>query len=241
MGLKMGLLGKKIGMTQKFNAKGEWVPLSVVQVGPCVVVDIKTDERDGYSALQIGFDDKSEKRTSKPQGGIFTKAQCAPKRIVREIRLSPEEITQFKVGQELKVDQVFSAGDIIDAIGTSKGKGFQGVMKRYHFKGNISTHGSHEYFRHGGSIGCRLTPGHVVKGKKMPGQMGNKRVTVQNLVVTELDPAQNLLLIRGAVPGSTQGYLMIKKAIKRAMIPFTLKVIEPEVQAEAEPTAETTE
>jgi len=227
MALRMGLLGKKIGMTQSFDAKGEWLPLCAVQTGPCVVLSVKTLDRDGYAAVQFGFDDMSERRTKKPAAGIFAKAKTQPKRFVHEIRLTPAETAQFQVGQTVTVDQVFSPGDIIDVIGVSRGKGFQGVMKRHHFSGFRASHGTHEYFRHSGSIGCRLTPGHVHKGKRMPGQMGNKRVTVQNLRVMEVLPEKNLLILKGAVPGSPLGYVTLRKAAKRPTRPFTLKVQAP--------------
>jgi large subunit ribosomal protein L3 len=196
------------------------------------VLDIKTEKRDGYSALQLGFDDKSERRTKRPEAGQFSRAQCAPKRFVREIRITPEELEQFQVGQELSVDQIFEEGEVIDVTGTTKGKGFQGVMRRHHFAGFRATHGTHEYFRHGGSIGCRLTPGRVHKGKKMAGHMGNRRRTVQNLRVIDVNAERNLLLVRGAVPGAPNGYLIIKKAVKRPQIPFVLAA-----PATAEPAA----
>jgi large subunit ribosomal protein L3 len=237
MALRMGLLGKKVGSTQMYDAKGEWVPLCILQTGPCVVLNVKTREHDGYSAIQLGFDDKSERLTSKPAAGLFNKVKCSPKRFIREIRLMPEDATQFQGGQTLSVDQVFRPGEIIDVTGTSKGKGFQGVMKRHHFSGFRATHGTHEYFRHGGSIGCRLTPGHVHKGKRMCGQMGNVRTTVQNLRVVEVDGMKNLLVLRGAVPGSPDGYLMIKQAAKRSYRPFQLKVVQPAEPATVEVSA----
>lgn len=223
MALRIGLLGKKVGMTQSFDKSGAWVPLTVIETGPCVVLDIKTVERDGYSAIQLGFDDKRERRTKKPQAGLFAKAKTSPKSFIREIRLPQDDVARFQVGQSITVDQVFSAGDVVDATATSRGKGFQGVMKRYHFGGFKASHGTHEYFRHGGSIGCRLTPGRVVKGKKMPGQMGNKRVTVQNLSVAEVVSDKNLLLIKGAVPGATDSYVVIRQATKRAARPINIE------------------
>ncbi|MCA9667219.1 MAG: 50S ribosomal protein L3 [Myxococcales bacterium] len=219
----MGLLGRKVGMTQAFDQKGEWAALSVVEVGPCVVVDKKTEARDGYTAVVLGFGEKAPRRTNKPQTGQFAKANTTPKRWLREVRLSAAETEQFEVGQTLTVDQVFDSGDFIDVTGTSKGKGFQGVMKRYNFSGFRATHGTHEYFRHGGSIGCRLTPGRTVKGKKMPGQMGNKRVTTQNLKVREVVGNRNLLLIPGSVPGAPDGLLVVKHAAKRPDVPFALR------------------
>jgi large subunit ribosomal protein L3 len=228
MAFRMGLLGKKIGMTQKFSEKGEWIPLSVIQLGPCVVLDVKTDEHNGYTAIQLGFDEKPARLTKRPETGVFAKAKTTPKRFVREIRLVAEDTAQFKIGQTVSVAQVFKPGDIIDVVGTSRGKGFQGVMKKHHMAGFRASHGTHEYFRHGGSIGCRLTPGHVHKGKRMPSQMGNQRVTVQNIRVHEIIADKNLLLLRGAVPGAPKGYLVLKHATKRPYRPFRLPEAQPQ-------------
>ncbi|MBW2733317.1 MAG: 50S ribosomal protein L3 [Deltaproteobacteria bacterium] len=234
---RMGLLGKKVGMMQDFDEKGDWFTYTVITVGPCVVLDIKTKERDGYTALKLGFDDQKPHRVNRPDMGVFAKADTTPKRYVREIRLSAEECVQFEVGQTLTPDQVFRPGDTIDVTGTSKGKGFQGVMKRYHFRGTRATHGSHEYFRHGGSIGCRLTPGRVYKGRKMPGQMGNKRVTMQNIAISKVLADKNLVLVNGGIPGSAEGYVMLHHAAKRLVPAF--KLIQPKQATEtAEPAAE---
>lgn len=223
MAFRMGLLGKKVGMTQTFDAKGEWVPLCVIETGPCVVLDVKNMDRDGYAAVKLGFDDKPPRLTSRPEAGLFTKAQTTPKRFVREIRLAADEAGRFTVGQTLNVAQVFRKGDQVDVTGISIGKGFQGVMKRHHFQGNVGSHGTHEYFRHGGSIGCRLTPGRVHKGKRMSGQMGNRRVTVQNLKVVDVIPEKNLLLLSGGVPGKPAAYLVVKMAIKHQARPADLE------------------
>jgi len=222
MAFKMGLLGKKIGMTQQFDEKGQWIPLSVVQLGPCVITSVKSRERDGYTAIQLAFDDKPARLTKRPEAGLFAKAKTDPKRFVREIRLTADDTAQFTVGQTLSVEQVFRVGDIVDIVGTSRGKGFQGVMKRHHMAGFRGSHGTHEYFRHGGSIGCRLTPGHVHKGKRMPGHMGARRVTVQNIHVHEVIAEKNLLLLKGAVPGAPKSYLVLKHATKRPPRPFRL-------------------
>lgn len=232
MGTRMGLLGKKIGMTQIFDAKGDCKPATVLELGPCVVLDIKTPERDGYSAVKLGYGEKKAGRTTKAELGVFAKANTTPKAFVREMRLSKEECDQFTVGQTLGLDEVFKVGDTIDVVGTSRGKGFQGVIKRYHFGGFRATHGTHEAFRHGGSIGCRLTPGRVMKGQKMPGQMGNRRVTVQNVTVTEILPEKNLMLVSGAVPGSPDGQVQIKHAVKRLRPLFQLRKPEPAATAE---------
>lgn len=237
---RMGLLGKKVGMLQDFDEKGVWASYSVVEVGPCVVVDIKTQARDGYSAIKLGFDDQKPHRVNKPEKGVFAKADTAPKRYVREIRLSEEECAQFKVGQTLSLDEVFQDNDTLDIIGTSKGKGYQGVMKRHNFHGTHATHGAHEVYRHGGSIGCRLTPGHTVKGRKMAGQMGNKRVTVQNIGIGRLVADKNLLLLKGAVPGAPGSYVTLKHASKRLLPPFELIQSAPAQEEKAE-AAEKTE
>ncbi|MCB9556126.1 MAG: 50S ribosomal protein L3 [Deltaproteobacteria bacterium] len=223
MAWRMGLLGKKVGMTQAFDEKGTWKAFTVIEVGPCVIVDKRTEERDGYSAIVLAFDDAKPTRVNKPQGGLFAKANTTPKRLVREMRLPAEDVAQFAVGQTLTAEQVFGAGDVVDVTGVTRGKGFQGVMKRYGFRGFRATHGTHEYFRHGGSIGCRLTPGRVFKGKKMPGHMGSRRVTVQNLRVNEIVADKNLVLIPGAVPGSPDTYLTIRLAAKRQARPFSLR------------------
>jgi large subunit ribosomal protein L3 len=239
MPFRMGLLGKKVGMLQDFDDKGNWACYTVVETGPCVVLDIKTKDRDGYCALKLGFDEQKAHRVNRPQMGVFAQANTTPKRIVREFRLSEDEIAQFEVGQTLAADQVFKPGDTLDVSGVSKGKGFQGVMKRYHFSGFRATHGTHEYFRHGGSIGCRLTPGRVVKGRKMPGQMGNKRVTVQNVVVGKIITDKNVVLVKGSVPGAPGSYVTLRHASKRDFGPFELIApVAPEPEAEAEAPAE---
>lgn len=227
MRFRMGLLGKKVGMTQAFDNAGNWQALAVVQVGPCVVLDINTPERNGYASIKIGFDEQKPQRTSRPAAGLFAKAGTTPLHVIKELRLSAEELGQFKVGQTLSVAEVFRAGDAVDVIGTSKGKGFQGVIKRHHFSGFRATHGTHEYFRHGGSIGCRLTPGRVFKGMKMPGQMGSRQVSVQNVRIQEVLADKNLLLLKGAVPGAPGGYVTIKHATKRPIISFELLTAAP--------------
>jgi len=213
----MGLLGKKVGMTQIFTDDGLRVPVTVVAIGPCVVLDKRTLERDGYSSIQLGFEDKKTSHTTRPELGRFEKAKTDPKRFVREIRLAPELADKFEVGQEIRVDEVFAAGDIIDVTGISKGKGFQGVMKKHSFSGGKASHGVHEVYRHGGSIGMRLTPGRVVKGKKMAGQMGNYTVTAQNIKVVSVRPDDNLLLVHGGIPGSANGFLVMKYAQKQPL------------------------
>lgn len=211
----MGLLGRKLGMTQFFRDDGEVVAVTLIQAGPCSVLQVKTsDGSDGYNAVQLGFGEQKEHRVSKPQKGHFAKAGVSVKRAVKELRVSKDKASSLERGQTLSVNDVFQVGQKIDVTGTSKGRGFAGVMKRYHFAGFIRTHGTHEFFRHGGSIGTRLTPGMVLKGKKMPGQMGNAKTTVQNLVVERIDEERNLIMVRGGVPGPNGGLVVVRDAVK---------------------------
>jgi large subunit ribosomal protein L3 len=213
----MGLLGRKVGMTQFFRETGEVVPVTVVQTGPCTVLQVKTDDgADGYNAVQLGFGTQKEHRINKPSKGHFEKAGVKALRHVREIRVSKDVAGSYTQGQSVGPADVFTEGQRVDVVGTSKGKGFQGVMKKYNFKGFIRSHGTHEFFRHGGSIGTRLTPGFVFKGKKMPGQMGNARVTVQNLTVEKIDTEKNLLLIRGGLPGAAGSLVLVRGAVKKS-------------------------
>jgi len=237
--IRMGLLGKKIGMTQVFgtpdgDAKtaGRWQAVTAILAGPCVVLAKLTPEKNGYAAIRLGFDDQKAHRVNKPLGGQFSAGNTTPKRFIQEIQLKPEELDQFSVGQSLKPSQVFKVGQKVDVTARSKGKGFQGVMKRHNFKGFRATHGTHEYFRHGGSIGCRLTPGRVMKGKKMPGQMGNKVCTTQNLSIHEILDDKNLVLIAGAVPGHPGSYLKIRHAAKRPELTFELIASTPSGKTE---------
>jgi len=215
---RMGILGKKMGMTQLFIADGNRVPVTVIQAEPNVVMQVKTVETHGYNALQLGFDDQKPQRLNKPDLGVFTKYEMTPKRFVREIRLENNDTPDLKRGDLVKITDVFHVGDPIDVSGTSKGKGFQGVMKRWNFNGaQTMTHGTHEYFRHAGSIGNRLTPGRVVKGRKMGGQMGNKKVTVQNLKIVAIDEEKNLIMVQGGIPGPTNGYVTVCFAAKKRL------------------------
>jgi large subunit ribosomal protein L3 len=217
MAFRMGLLGKKLGMTQVFGADGERIPVTAVAVGPCVVTAKRTLEKDKYTAIQLAFDEQKSTRLNKADLGNFAKANTTPKSFVQEIRLPEEECAKFEVGQTLTASDVFKAGVAVDVIGTSKGKGYQGVFKRHNLGGSRSTHGQHEFFRHGGSIGCRLTPGRVHKGKRMSGHMGDERKTVQNLELVEIIPADNVVLVRGPVPGGRNGYLLLQNAVKKTL------------------------
>jgi large subunit ribosomal protein L3 len=211
---RMGMLGKKVGMTQIFSEDGAVVPVTVVQAGPCTVVQIKSTETSGYSAVQLGFDEGDEKHITKPLRGHLAKAGTARFKLLREIRLSADDMKSYAVGQTISAD-LFTAGDFVDVTGISKGKGFAGVIKRHHFHGFPGSHGTHEYFRHGGSVGQHTFPGRIFRGLRMPGHLGAVKKTVQNLKVARVIPEKNLLLIRGAVPGANGGYLVIKKAIKK--------------------------
>lgn len=219
MAFRMGLIGKKLGMTQVFSAKdNERIPVTAIAAGPCVVVAKRTPDRDKYVALQLGFEERKPSRVNKPEAGYFAKQNVKPVRVLREIRLTEAEAAKYEVGQVIKASDVFTAGHCVDVTGTSKGKGYQGVMKRHGMKGTRTTsHGAHEFFRHGGSIGCRLTPGRVHKGKRMSGHMGDETKTVQNLEVVEILPEENVVLVRGAVPGAKNGYVILSNAVKKTV------------------------
>jgi large subunit ribosomal protein L3 len=215
MALKIGLLGKKIGMTQVFADDGEAVAVTVIQTGPCHVIGTRTEERDGYSAVVLGFDEKPVRLASKPELGAMKDNGLKPQRFIRELRLPPEEVARYKVGQVLGPKDVFADNTPIDVEGTSKGKGYQGVIKRHHMSGMTRAHGTHEYFRHGGSIGCRLTPQRVHKGKRMAGQMGHEKKSVQNLQLLRIMPEDNVILVRGSVPGAANDYVVVTNAATR--------------------------
>jgi large subunit ribosomal protein L3 len=211
----IGLLGKKLGMTQIFGEDGSAIPVTVILAGPCAIVQKKTVSSDGYDGIQLGFQEVTKvKRVNKPLSGHFAKASVTPRTFVREFRVDAEELEAHEVGQEVSVD-IFEPGQFVDVTGTSKGKGFAGVIKRFHFKGAPASRGTHEFFRHGGSIGQNMTPGRTMKGKKMPGHMGNKRVTVQNIKVVDVRGDTNILMVEGAIPGPTNGFVLIRKAAKK--------------------------
>ena len=208
--MKKGLIGKKIGMTQIFNEEGKVIPVTVIEAGPCVVSQVKTEETDGYNGIQLGFGAIKESKVNKPERGHFTKANIAPARYLREFRV--DSIEDVKVGDELKAD-IFMAGDKIDIQGTSKGKGFQGVIKRHGQHRGPMGHGS-MYHRRPGSMGSTSTPGRVFKGKKLPGHMGAETVTIQNLEVIKVDLDKNIILVKGSVPGAKGSILKIKSSVK---------------------------
>lgn len=205
-----GILGKKVGMTQYFTEAGELIPVTVVEVTPNVVLQLKTIENDGYEAVQLGFDDLREVLSNRPAKGHVAKANATPKRFIREF--NNVELSEYEVGQEITVD-VFKAGDIVDVTGTSKGKGFQGAIKRHGQSRGPMAHGS-RYHRRPGSMGGASFPSRVFKGKALPGQMGGDRITIQNLEVVKVDAERNVILIKGNVPGSKKSLVEIKPAIK---------------------------
>lgn len=208
----MGLIGKKLGMTQVFDPRGELIPVTVIHAGPCTVVQTKTTASDGYAGVQVGFGDKKAQRATKAYRNHCVKAGKGIFSVLREFRARDGET--YTVGQEIDLESVFKVGDRVDVTGTTKGRGFTGVIKRHGFSGFPGSHGTHEYFRHGGSIGNRSYPGRVLKGKRMAGQYGNERNTTQNLEVIEIRSTEHLVLVRGCVPGARNGLVLIRPAVK---------------------------
>jgi len=229
MNSNLGLIGKKLGCTQIFDANGNVARVTVIEAGPCLVVRKRSVENDGYVAIQVAFGEKPARLVNKPAVGHFTKNGVAARtvqgkkgkdlevfpRTLKEMRLSAEDAARFEVGQTISVGDIFKEGQLVDVTGTSKGRGFAGVFKRYHFAGFVSTHGTHEYFRHGGSIGTNMTPGRTLPGKKMPGQLGNSRSTLQNIKVVKVIADENLVLIEGSAPGGENGIVTLRGAVKR--------------------------
>lgn len=209
--MQKAIIGKKIGMTQIFDAAGKVVPVTVIEAGPCPVVQKKTVETDGYEAVQVGFGEKKEKHSNKPEMGHYKKSGVSVRKVLKEFRL--DDISSLNLGDEIKCD-VFAEGDKVDVTGTSKGKGYAGVIKRYGFSRLKETHGTGPVHRHPGSMGACSTPSRVMKGKKLPGHMGAEKVTVQNLDVVRVDTERNLILVRGAVPGAKGGIVTIKNTVK---------------------------
>ena len=207
-----GLIGKKIGMTQVFDESGRQIPVTIVELGPCVVVQRKNEKTDGYSAVQVGFADQKKQRLSKASIGRFDKAEVAPKKLLREFRV--EEASETKAGDEITAE-IFNDVKYVDVVADTKGRGFQGVMKRWDFGGGRASHGSHMH-RSTGSIGQCTSPSRVMKNRKMPGQYGKVRVSVQNLKVVSVRPDDNVILLKGAVPGPNGGTVLVKKALKKA-------------------------
>jgi len=222
MSLKMGLLGRKIGMTRIFHDDGTALGVTAVAVGPCVVTAVRTPEKHGYSALQLGFGTTPVRLVTRPQAGYMKKiastanlAEVPPTpRVLREVRLDPADVAKYEIGKVLRASEIFKSGDVIDVVGRTKGKGYQGVMKKHRMAGDSATHGTHEFFRHGGSIGCRLTPGRVHKGKRMSGRMGGVRSTASDLVVVKVLDDKDIVLIKGPIPGPANGLVFVKGSVK---------------------------
>ena len=209
--MQKGIIGKKLGMTQLFDEKGNVIPVTVIEAGPCVVTQKKTMENDGYEAVQIGFGEMKANKVNKPMKGHFQKGDVAPKKVLREFRLA--DISALNVGDLLKAD-VFAEGDRVDVVGTSKGKGTAGVIKRWNFGRLKETHGTGPVHRHAGSLGACSTPSRVFKGKKLAGHLGSERVTIQNLTVVKVDSENNIIAVKGAVPGPKGGIVTIADTVK---------------------------
>ena len=209
--MKKAILGKKLGMTQIFDANGLVIPVTVVEAGPCFVTQVKTMENDGYSAVQVGFEDIKENLVNKPLMGQFKKAEVSAKRYVKEFKLDNAE--EYKKGDKITCE-IFTEGDLVDVTGTSKGHGYTGAMKRWNFGGMRATHGTGPIHRHLGSIGSNTFPGKVFKGKKMAGRWGHETVTVQNLKIVKVDADRNVILVKGAIPGPKGSLVSVKSAVK---------------------------
>ncbi len=205
------LIGRKIGMSHTFLEDGRVVPVTAIEAGPCTVVQVKTPEKEGYAAVQLGFEEARPTRLTQPMAGHFAKGGIDPKRVLREVRVPSKEIGSYSPGQEIRAEG-FEAGDVVDVIGTSKGRGTAGVMRRWGFSGAKASHGVHEFKRHGGTAGMGTYPGRTPKGFKMPGRMGNRRVTAKNLEVVRVIPEKNVILIRGSVPGHRRSLLLVQSA-----------------------------
>jgi large subunit ribosomal protein L3 len=231
MSQKMGLIGRKLGMTRYFHDEGSSLGCTVLYVGPCVVTAQRTPDKHGYAALQLGFEEQSSRSITRPQAGVFKKVgiEKVPA-VLREVRLDASEVSKYEVGKVLTAGEIFKAGDVVDVVGTTKGKGYQGVMKKHKMAGDTATHGTHEFFRHGGSIGCRLTPGRVHKGKRMSARMGSEKYTSSDLVIVKIIEDKNLVLVKGSVPGASNGIVFLKGSTKNVR-KYIVPVIQREVEA----------
>jgi large subunit ribosomal protein L3 len=209
-----GIYGHKVGNTQLFDEDGTVRRVTVIQAGPVTVVDKRTPEKDGYSALVLGLGERKEKHTKKPVAGYFKKTGQSPKRTLRELRCSPEFAAKYEVGAVMKLDDIFQPGQLVDAKGKTRGRGFTGVVRRWSMAGFVASHGTHEYFRHGGSIGTNMTPGRTLPNLKMPGQYGNETVSIMNLKVVRVDPEKHLLMLEGGVPGAKGSLVLVRHAVK---------------------------
>ena len=214
MNTQPGIIGRKLGCTQLFNEDGSVVRVTVIEAGPVVVVGKRTVEKDGYVALILGLEERKERHTTKPLAGYFKKANTTPKRVVKELRCEPDFAGKYEVGATMKLDEIFQVGQRVDTRGTTRGRGFTGVMRRWNFAGNVQTHGTHEYRRHGGSIGTNMTPGRTLPNLKMGGQYGNETVSILNIKIARVDADKNLLLLEGGVPGARNGLLLVRQAVK---------------------------
>lgn len=211
-----GLIGKKVGMTQVFDADGNMVPVTIIDTTSCVVVGTRTQEKDKYTAVQLGFGEAKEKRLNKPEAGHVKKSGSQPRKFVKEFRVSADELGGYKVGDAVKPD-MFKKGELVDVSGVTKGRGSQGVVKRWKFRGFGQTHGTHEYRKHPGAVGQRKTPGRVYPNKKMPGHYGVENITTQNLTVVDVLTDKGLLLVKGGIAGHNDGIVIVKPSIKVAM------------------------
>ncbi len=214
MNTQPGIFGRKLGCTQIFKDDGTVQRVTVVEAGPVIVLEKRTPEKNGYTALVLGFGERKEKHTTKPEAGFFKKAGATPKQVVKELRCDPAFAAKWDVGQALKLDEIFQAGQRVDTRGTTRGRGFTGVVRRWGFAGAVTTHGTHEYRRHPGSIGTNMTPGRTLPNLKMGGQYGNETVSTLNIKVAHVDAEKQLLLLEGAVPGTRNGILLVRQAVK---------------------------
>jgi large subunit ribosomal protein L3 len=216
MNTHLGIIGKKLGNTQIFEEDGNVTRVTVVEVGPCTVVAKRTEEKDGYSALIVSLGERTEKHVNKPEAGFYKKINVKPAQVLKELRMAAADVAKFEVGTVIKPSDIFEQGQKVDVCGTTKGRGFTGVMTRWNFRGSATaTHGTHEYQRHGGAIGTNMTPGRTLPNLKMPGQYGSEKVTIQNLRIARVMDDKFLLLIEGAVPGAREGIVTVRGAIKK--------------------------
>jgi len=215
MNTNPGIYGRKLGNTQFFTEDGTVKRVTVIEAGPITVVGKRTKEKDGYTALILGLGERTAKHTKKPLAGIYKKANVTPKQTLREIRGNDDFVGKYEVGQVMKLDELFKEGQFVDAQGKTRGRGFTGVMRRWSFAGGVGSHGTHEYFRHGGSIGTNMTPGRTLPNLRMPGHYGDETVSIQNLKIAKVDSEKHLLLIEGGVPGAKNGLVLVRHAVKK--------------------------
>ena len=227
---KMGLIGRKLGMTRVFHDDGSSLGCTVLEIGPCVVTAQRTQEKNGYTALQLGLGEKKARHLNRADAGQFKKVgiEKVPA-LLREVRVPATDVSKYEVGKVLSAADIFKVGDVVDVSGVTKGKGYQGVIKRHKMAGDTATHGTHEFFRHGGSIGCRLTPGRTFKGKRMTGHMGHENYTSSDLVVVRILADKNVVVVKGSVPGPANGVVVLKGSMKNVK-----KYIVPQIQKEVE-------